>query len=62
VSVKREHTTVSSLWIHFLLFLQNHPHVVERLHEEQRQVVARHGQRISGPILKEMTYADAVIR
>jgi hypothetical protein len=42
--------------------VQNNPHAMDKLREEQQRVVARHGQRITGPILKEMTYADAVIR
>lgn len=36
--------------------------MVERLRQEQQAVVAKHGSRITGAILKEMTYADAVIR
>ncbi|KAF6258855.1 cytochrome P450 [Scenedesmus sp. NREL 46B-D3] len=56
------HDTSSTTLTNVMANLQSHPHVVERLREEQRRVVARHGQRISGPILKEMTYADAVIR
>eukprot|EP00882_Tetradesmus_deserticola_P020829 GHRQ01022513.1.p1 GENE.GHRQ01022513.1~~GHRQ01022513.1.p1 ORF type:complete len:200 (+),score=77.64 GHRQ01022513.1:33-632(+) len=56
------HDTSSTTLTNVMANLHNHPHVVERLREEQCRVTARHGQRITGAILKEMTYADAVIR
>lgn len=41
---------------------QDNPGVLEKLREEQQKMTSKHGDRITGPILKEMVYADAVIR
>uniref|UniRef100_A0A383WDQ0 Cytochrome P450 n=1 Tax=Tetradesmus obliquus TaxID=3088 RepID=A0A383WDQ0_TETOB len=56
------HDTSSTTLTNVMADLQSNPRVVERLRQEQQAVVAKHGSRITGAILKEMTYADAVIR
>lgn len=45
-----------------LVILQGNPYVFEKLQQEQRKLVAKRGTAITGPVLKEMVYADAVIR
>lgn len=46
----------------WILPVQNNPHVFEELKAEQRRLVAKRGAEINGSLLKEMVYADAVIR
>ncbi|WIA16755.1 hypothetical protein OEZ85_013407 [Tetradesmus obliquus] len=56
------HDTSSTTLTRALANLQDHPRVLQRLRQEQQQVVARHGGRISSDALKDMRYADAVVR
>lgn len=42
--------------------LQDCPHVMDKLRAEQQALVAKHGERITPAALKDMTYADAVIK
>jgi hypothetical protein len=42
--------------------LQDHPRVLQRLREEQAAVQQRRGEPITADALKDMRYADAVIR
>jgi hypothetical protein len=42
--------------------LQDHPRVLQRLREEQAAVVQRRGEAITADALKDMRYADAVVR
>eukprot|EP00878_Enallax_costatus_P002591 GHUV01002773.1.p1 GENE.GHUV01002773.1~~GHUV01002773.1.p1 ORF type:complete len:523 (+),score=179.47 GHUV01002773.1:316-1884(+) len=56
------HDTSSTTLTNTMANLQGHPHVFEKLQQEQRRLVAKHGTAITGSLLKEMVYADAVIR
>lgn len=42
--------------------LQQHPGVLEQLQEEQARVLAKHGATLTAAVLKDMPYAEAVIR
>ncbi|KAF6259721.1 cytochrome P450 [Scenedesmus sp. NREL 46B-D3] len=42
--------------------LQDHPRVMQRLREEQAAVQCRHGDAVTADALKDMRYADAVVR
>jgi hypothetical protein len=42
--------------------LQDHPRVLQRLREEQGAVQQRRGEAITADALKDMRYADAVVR
>lgn len=56
------HDTSSTTLTQCFSNLQDHPQVMEKLREEQRAVVAKHGDTITPAALKEMTYSDAVIK
>lgn len=56
------HDTSSTTLTQLMSNLQDHPHVWHRLRDEQAAVVSRHGDQVSAAALKDMTYADAVIR
>jgi cytochrome P450 len=56
------HDTSSTSLTNCLALLQDHPGVVDKLRQEQQQLVAKHGGGITGAVLKEMVYADAVVR
>jgi hypothetical protein len=56
------HDTSSTTLTLAMSNLQNHPEVVEKLRQEQQQVVAKHGEQLTAAALKDMVYADAVIR
>jgi cytochrome P450 len=42
--------------------LQQHPAAVEQLHQEQQAVMDKHGPDLSAAVLRDMPYANAVIR
>jgi hypothetical protein len=42
--------------------LQQHPAALEQLRQEQQAVVVKHGQGLSAAVLRDMPYAEAVIR
>ena len=42
--------------------LQDHPDVMEKLRAEQQAVMRKHGQQYTPAALKDMVYADAVIK
>lgn len=54
-------TTATSLMT-VLRCLHSHPHAVEALREEQRDVVVKYGEELTYEALREMRYADAVIK
>ncbi|KAG2434686.1 hypothetical protein HXX76_007577 [Chlamydomonas incerta] len=54
-------TTASSLSM-LLYELAQHPEVLSRLAQEQAAVVAAHGPALSGGALRDMRYAEAVVR
>jgi hypothetical protein len=56
------HDTSSSTLAMIMCHLTTHPHVMERLRQEQQQVVAKYGPAITPSALKAMPYAEAVIR
>jgi cytochrome P450 len=56
------HDTSAITLTNILAQLHNSPAAMQQLRQEQQAVVARHGQALSGAVLKEMDYADAVIR
>ena len=56
------HDTSSTTLTQCFSNLQDHPQVLEKLREEQRALVAKHGEAITPAVLKDMTYADAVIK
>lgn len=56
------HDTSSITLTNMMALLQDHPEVMRRLREEQAALVGRHGGVINSALLKEMTYAEAVIR
>lgn len=56
------HDTSSNTLTNALAQLQHHPEVTDKLRQEQQVLVARHGPQITPAVLREMTYADAVIR
>jgi Cytochrome P450 len=38
------------------------PELVQRLHEEQLAIVAKHGEAVTAQAVAEMSFADAVVR
>jgi cytochrome P450 len=56
------HDTSSTTLTQCFSNLQDNPHVLDKLRAEQQALVAKYGERITPAVLKEMTYADAVIR
>jgi cytochrome P450 len=42
--------------------LQQHPAALQQLRQEQQAVLAKHGPGLSAAVLRDMPYADAVIR
>lgn len=56
------HDTSSSTLTHCLNNLQDHPAAMQQLRAEQAAVVAKHGEHITAAALKDMHYAEAVIR
>lgn len=56
------HDTSAVTLTNILAELQRHPSVLQQLRQEQQAVVGRHGQALSGGALRDMEYADAVIR
>lgn len=63
--VNTPHTTLhihTSSTDNLLHHVQDCPHVMDKLRSEQQALVAKHGERITPAVLKDMTYADAVIK
>lgn len=56
------HDTTSSTLTGLLFNLHQHPHVMERIREEQRALAQKHGGEVTPQLLKSMKYADAVVR
>eukprot|EP00775_Hariotina_reticulata_P013035 gene13035-13164_t len=56
------HDTSSTTLTLAMSNLQDHPEVVEKLRQEQQELVAKHGEPLTAAFLKDMVYADAVIR
>jgi cytochrome P450 len=56
------HDTSSTTLTKCFSNLQDHPAVMDKLRAEQRVLVAKHGEAITPAVLKDMMYADAVIR
>jgi cytochrome P450 len=56
------HDTSSTTLTRCLSNLQDNPWVMDRLRAEQQAVQAKRGQQITAAALKEMPFADAVIR
>lgn len=56
------HDTSSTTLTQCFSNLQDCPHVLDKLRAEQQALIAKHGDRITPAVLKEMTYADAVIK
>jgi cytochrome P450 len=56
------HDTSSTTLTHCFSNLQDHPAALQALREEQEAVVAKHGQQITAAALRDMHYAEAVIR
>eukprot|EP00879_Flechtneria_rotunda_P007705 GHRR01008078.1.p1 GENE.GHRR01008078.1~~GHRR01008078.1.p1 ORF type:complete len:426 (+),score=141.85 GHRR01008078.1:697-1974(+) len=56
------HDTSSTTLAHTLSNLQDHPEVLDKLRAEQEAVLATHGKQLTAAALKDMPYADAVIR
>ncbi len=56
------HDTSSTALTQCFSNLQDHPVVMEKLRGEQQALVAKHGQQITPAVLKDMVYAEAVIR
>lgn len=56
------HDTSSTTLTKCFSNLQDHPAVMEKLRAEQKVLVAKHGEGITPAVLRDMTYADAVIR
>eukprot|EP00878_Enallax_costatus_P032359 GHUV01035559.1.p1 GENE.GHUV01035559.1~~GHUV01035559.1.p1 ORF type:complete len:428 (+),score=123.78 GHUV01035559.1:560-1843(+) len=56
------HDTSSNTLINALALIQQHPEVKQMLQQEQAALQTKYGQQINGSALREMTYADAVIR
>lgn len=57
-----DHDTSSIALTQCFSNLQDHPEVVQKLRAEQQALVSKHGQRITPAVLKDMVYADAVIK
>jgi cytochrome P450 len=56
------HDTSATTLTRCLSNLQDHPRVLQKLREEQQRVLTKHGPQVTAAALKDMTYADAVIR
>jgi cytochrome P450 len=56
------HDTSSATLALALAQLTDNPRVMQRLREEQQQVVAAHGSSLDATALRSMPYAEAVIR
>jgi cytochrome P450 len=56
------HDTTSTALADLVVALQDNPHVMAKLRQEQQELQAQHGDTITACVLKNMTYADAVIR
>jgi cytochrome P450 len=56
------HDTSSTTLTRLLSVLHEHPEVVQQLRQEQAAVLARHGEQLTAAAIKDMEYADAVIR
>lgn len=56
------HDTSSTTLTRCLSNLQDNPWVLDKLRAEQQAVCAKHGQRITVAALKEMQFAEAVLR
>jgi cytochrome P450 len=56
------HDTSAVTVTNMLAQLQNNPAALQQLRDEQQRVIARHGEALSGAALREMDYADAVVR
>lgn len=56
------HDTSSTTLTRCMSNLQDHPEVVEKLRVEQATIVAKHGEPITAAALRDMAYADAVLR
>lgn len=56
------HDTSSTTLTRCLSNLHDAPWVMDKLRAEQQAVQAQHGQRVTAAALKDMPFADAVIR
>ncbi|KAF6251646.1 cytochrome P450 [Scenedesmus sp. NREL 46B-D3] len=56
------HDTSSATLTNILANLHDHPAAMQKLRHEQQALVARHGPQLSTAVLREMPYAEAVIR
>lgn len=56
------HDTSSTCLTQMMSNLQDHPGVMAKLRAEQQAVQAKHGDELSAAVLKDMVYAEAVIR
>lgn len=56
------HDTSSTTLTQCFSNLHDHPHVLEKLRAEQRAIMEKHGEAITPAVLKDMHYADAVIK
>ena len=56
------HDTSSTTLTRCMSNLKDYPGVVQKLRDEQAAVVAKHGDVITAAAMKDMPYADAVIR
>ncbi|RKP09820.1 cytochrome P450 [Thamnocephalis sphaerospora] len=48
--------------LHLVYDIAGHEHIRARLHQEQQQAVAKHGDKITREALSDMTYLDACLR
>ncbi|GLC77556.1 hypothetical protein PLESTF_001955000 [Pleodorina starrii] len=56
------HETTAASIIRLMMHLRSRPDVIEKLREEQRRAVAKHGDKITAAALREMPYLDAVVK
>ena len=56
------HDTSSTTLTRCMSNLKDHPDVFQRLKTEQAAVVVKHGDAITAAAMKDMKYADAVLR
>eukprot|EP00775_Hariotina_reticulata_P007859 gene7859-8055_t len=56
------HDTSSTTLTRCMSNLQDHPRVLQKLRAEQQRVLTNYGSQVTAAALKDMTYADAVIR
>jgi cytochrome P450 len=54
--------TTSTVLGELLVMLQDCPTAMQRIRQEQQQVVAAHGEELSAAVLSEMPYLTACIR